>query len=29
MLAAVINRLVLHMWCAAPSRWFQRGRAAK
>ena len=28
-MTAAINRLLLVLWCAAPSRWFQRGRAAK
>ena len=26
---AAINRLALALWCAMPSRWFRRGRAAK
>jgi len=24
-MAAAINRLLLVLWCAAPSRWFRKG----
>ena len=26
-MSAAINRLLLALWCAAPSRWFRKGAA--